>query len=262
MSHAHWMFASLWRAATSPCFLSAGLHAPRLLDRQCHAACMTCSPVRAQVSTALRVGRVVDLGSLAIARGRAAWVAYLDLYVLDADGGLFDAALLAALAALGALRLPHVDVDEDGKVGPWSTLEKQTLHNRCLDSCCLLDPLVRDPVQVPWREQGLLMQQGLLVESPDVTLQGSFYSKDCRAGVLARPCAACRPGGRGRRRGGCGHGGRGRRGDAGCSRPVGGPAGGALTHGLAARRADLRAVQRVPGTPRPLLALCPGQPCG
>ena len=90
---------------------------------------MTYSPVRAQVSTALRVGRVVDLGSLAIARGRAAWVAYLDLYVLDADGGLFDAALLAALAALSALRLPHVNVDEHGKVGLWSTLEKQTLYN-------------------------------------------------------------------------------------------------------------------------------------
>ena len=70
------------------------------------------------MSTALRVGRVVDLGSLAIARGRAAWVAYLDLYVLDADGGLYDAALLAALAALCALRLPHVDVDEDGKASP------------------------------------------------------------------------------------------------------------------------------------------------
>ena len=76
------------------------------------------SCLRVQVSTALRVGRVVDLRGLAIARGRAAWVAYLDLYVLDADGGLYDAALLAALAALSALRLPHVVVDEDGKVHP------------------------------------------------------------------------------------------------------------------------------------------------
>ena len=106
------------------------------------------------------------------------------------------------------------------------------------------------------------MQQGLLVESSDVTLQGSLYSKDWRASVLARLCAACRAGGRGRRCGGRGHGGRGRRGDAGCSRPVGGPAGGAFTHGLAAHPADLRAAQRVPGTPRPLLALCPSQPFG
>ncbi|KAK9834201.1 hypothetical protein WJX81_007772 [Elliptochloris bilobata] len=71
-----------------------------------------------QVSTALRSGGVVNLQNLLIAHGRAAWVAYLDLYVLDADGGLYDAALLAALAALAALRLPHVDVDDEGKVVP------------------------------------------------------------------------------------------------------------------------------------------------
>ncbi len=72
----------------------------------------------AQVSTALRSGAVVDLQRLAIAQGRAAWLLYLDLYVLDADGALYDAALLAALAALASLKLPHVAVDEAGKVGP------------------------------------------------------------------------------------------------------------------------------------------------
>ena len=70
-----------------------------------------------QVSTALRSGAVVDLQRLAIAQGRAAWLLYLDLYVLDADGALYDAALLAALAALASLKLPHVAVDEAGKVG-------------------------------------------------------------------------------------------------------------------------------------------------
>ena len=91
------------------------------------------------MSTALRAGCVVDLGSLAIARGRAAWVAYLDLYVLDADGALYDAALLAALAALSALRLPHVDVDEDGKVGLWLTPESgcvPAILGACRPSSC------------------------------------------------------------------------------------------------------------------------------
>ena len=72
------------------------------------------------MSTALRSGAVVDLQRLAIAQGRAAWLLYLDLYVLDADGALYDAALLAALAALASLKLPHVAVDEAGKVGPKS----------------------------------------------------------------------------------------------------------------------------------------------
>ncbi|CAI5961368.1 unnamed protein product [Closterium sp. NIES-64] len=58
----------------------------------------------------------VDLTHLCIVPGKAAWAIWLDIVCIDADGALFDAALLAALAALSSLTLPAVDVVANGKV--------------------------------------------------------------------------------------------------------------------------------------------------
>jgi len=68
------------------------------------------------VTQCLAAAGAVDLGDLCIEPRRAAWVAYLDIYLLDADGGTQDAALLAAVAALRGLRLPAVQVDATGNV--------------------------------------------------------------------------------------------------------------------------------------------------
>ena len=51
-----------------------------------------------------------------MATAQAVWVLYLDLYILDADGSLLDACLLAAAAALRDVRLPAVQLTEDGNV--------------------------------------------------------------------------------------------------------------------------------------------------
>lgn len=54
---------------------------------------------------ALALAGLLDPKQLCIDPGRAAWAVYVDIYVLDADGSLHDACLLAMLAALSALRL-------------------------------------------------------------------------------------------------------------------------------------------------------------
>ncbi|PNW77535.1 hypothetical protein CHLRE_10g440900v5 [Chlamydomonas reinhardtii] len=59
-------------------------------------------------------GGAVQLGSLCIAEGKAAWRALLDVYVLDADGCVLDAALLAAVAALRDTRIPAVRNTREG----------------------------------------------------------------------------------------------------------------------------------------------------
>ncbi|KIZ01452.1 Exosome complex exonuclease RRP43 [Monoraphidium neglectum] len=59
---------------------------------------------------------VLDARQLCISPGAAVWVLYLDLYVLDAAGGLLDAALLAAAAALRDCRLPSVHLTDEGNV--------------------------------------------------------------------------------------------------------------------------------------------------
>ncbi|KHG16153.1 Exosome complex component RRP43 [Gossypium arboreum] len=42
---------------------------------------------------------MINLKELSLVSGKAAWMAYLDIYCLDADGALFDTALLSAVAA-------------------------------------------------------------------------------------------------------------------------------------------------------------------
>lgn len=67
-----------------------------------------------QVSSALVTTRACNLEQLCIERGRAAWVAYLDIYILNNDGALLDACLLAGGACMQALSLPNVSVNDEG----------------------------------------------------------------------------------------------------------------------------------------------------
>ncbi|KAF3636857.1 hypothetical protein FXO37_25241 [Capsicum annuum] len=59
---------------------------------------------------------MIDLKELCLVGGKAAWMAYLDIYCLDADGALFDAALLSAVAAFSHLNIPVVSLNDDGRI--------------------------------------------------------------------------------------------------------------------------------------------------
>ncbi|WZZ13529.1 hypothetical protein YC2023_106618 [Brassica napus] len=48
---------------------------------------------------------MIDLKELCLVSGKAAWMGYLDIYCLDADGALFDAALLSAVAAFSNCKI-------------------------------------------------------------------------------------------------------------------------------------------------------------
>jgi exosome complex RNA-binding protein Rrp42 (RNase PH superfamily) len=68
-----------------------------------------------QLELLLTASKAVDLSKLVIGSGEAVWLAYLDIYVLDADGSVLDACLLAAVAALASMKsLPSVAVDDSG----------------------------------------------------------------------------------------------------------------------------------------------------
>ena len=69
-----------------------------------------------RIQSCLEASCAVHLQDLCIDTGRAAWRAYLDIYILDAAGSLLDTALLAAMAALASTRLPTVVMNEQGKV--------------------------------------------------------------------------------------------------------------------------------------------------
>ncbi|NPA84533.1 MAG: exosome complex protein Rrp42 [Crenarchaeota archaeon] len=68
------------------------------------------------IDRALREPGVVDLSDLVLIPGEKVLVVWLDIYVLDHDGNLFDAAMLAAMGALLNTKVPGYEVREDGSV--------------------------------------------------------------------------------------------------------------------------------------------------
>ncbi|KAJ3701634.1 hypothetical protein LUZ61_005339 [Rhynchospora tenuis] len=69
-----------------------------------------------QLLDVIRSSGMVNLKELCLISGKASWIAYLDVYCLNADGSLFDAALLSAVAAFTHLQIPLVSVTEEGRV--------------------------------------------------------------------------------------------------------------------------------------------------
>ncbi|KAF2289404.1 hypothetical protein GH714_035977 [Hevea brasiliensis] len=72
--------------------------------------------VSKQLSDTILSSGMINLKELSLVSGKAAWMAYLDIYCLDADGALFDAALLSAVAAFSHLQIPIVFLNDDGKI--------------------------------------------------------------------------------------------------------------------------------------------------
>ncbi|XP_039059293.1 exosome complex component RRP43-like [Hibiscus syriacus] len=72
--------------------------------------------VAKQLSDTILSSGMINLKELSLVSGKAAWMAYLDIYCLYADGALFDAALLAAVAAFSYLEIPVVSLNDDGKI--------------------------------------------------------------------------------------------------------------------------------------------------
>ncbi|KAL6053840.1 Ribosomal RNA-processing protein 43 [Balamuthia mandrillaris] len=104
------------------------------------------------LNTLLRTTNIIDPKELCVKEGEVSWYLYVDMYCLDYDGALFDACLLALLAALERVRLPKAMINEaeDGSVTVTVTPEReQTLriHNYpvsltfgTLDSYEIADP--------------------------------------------------------------------------------------------------------------------------
>ncbi len=61
------------------------------------------------VDRAIRSAQSIDLESLKIDGSDKVLAVYIDLWVLDHDGNLFDAGLMASMAALRATRIPKIE---------------------------------------------------------------------------------------------------------------------------------------------------------
>jgi len=58
------------------------------------------------VDRGIRESEVIELDKLCIEPGEKVWIVFIDIHIIDYDGNLFDAASLAALAALMTTKVP------------------------------------------------------------------------------------------------------------------------------------------------------------
>ena len=69
------------------------------------------------VDRGIRESKVIELDKLCIEPGEKVWIIFIDIHILDYDGNLFDAASLAAIAALYTSNVP-AEMHELGKDYP------------------------------------------------------------------------------------------------------------------------------------------------
>ncbi len=94
------------------------------------------------VDRGIRHGNVLDTSKLFIEEGKV-WSIFMDLYVLNYDGNIFDAGTLALMAALATSKIPKY---EDGKVVRENMKRLET--SNIVTSCTfakVIDSLLVDP---------------------------------------------------------------------------------------------------------------------
>jgi exosome complex component RRP42 len=64
------------------------------------------------VDRGIRESKAIDFKSLCVREGELVWIAFIDSYVLNDDGNIFDATALAALAALNQTKIPKLEDDK------------------------------------------------------------------------------------------------------------------------------------------------------
>jgi exosome complex component RRP42 len=102
------------------------------------------------IDRGLRSARTVDLSKLVIIPGTKVWTLYIDIYPLDHDGNIIDAAGLAALLALLDTKVPKTTVD-NGKITVLEEKEPLPVTNLVtyvtvakIDEYLILDPTLEE----------------------------------------------------------------------------------------------------------------------
>src|SRR3989344_1593668 len=61
------------------------------------------------VDRGIRESKAIDFADLCITEGEKCWVVFVDIYILNNDGNLFDACGMAAMSALLETKMPKLD---------------------------------------------------------------------------------------------------------------------------------------------------------
>jgi exosome complex component RRP42 len=131
------------------------------------------------VDRGIRAAECIDLTSLFIEEGKA-WSAFIDLYVLNYNGNLFDACTIAAMSALSTAKMPKF---EEGKAiyeerkSPLkiSNVVASTTFGK-VDKALLLDPNMHEENAASARLT--IANDGKVVRAMQKGLGGSFTAQE------------------------------------------------------------------------------------
>ncbi len=100
----------------------------------------------------IRESHAIDLKKLCIRKKEKVWTVFIDIYPINDEGNLFDAASLAAMAALKDARFPDFDVKEEKVLYDKRTTKKLPLNNLPVGVTVLMigNNLLIDPTYNEW----------------------------------------------------------------------------------------------------------------
>lgn len=133
------------------------------------------------VDRGIRASETIDLSGLFIEEGKA-WTVFIDLYVLNYNGNLFDASMMAAMAALASAKMPKYDSEK--KEGIYTERTEPLKINRIaasttfakVDKTILLDPNIHEENAASARVT--IANDGSVVRAMQKGLGGSFSPKE------------------------------------------------------------------------------------
>lgn len=99
------------------------------------------------VDRGLRESKAIDLKKLCLIPGKKVLVVFVDIYVLDHDGNLFDASALASIIAIANAKMPVYTVKEDGELEAKPDYVQLPIQNRpiAITMAKIDDKLIVDP---------------------------------------------------------------------------------------------------------------------
>ncbi len=73
------------------------------------------------IDRAIRESKFIEFDKLCVKKGEKVWTVYVDIYSINDDGNLFDAAGIGAVAALKTAKIPKYDAKEEKTIyGEWT----------------------------------------------------------------------------------------------------------------------------------------------